>query len=61
MADYMKLQHSSGFEADQLTSKPINLNYPASENIWFSFFYQAGGLGDAPEKNDSLTLQFLCT
>src|SRR5450759_2656585 len=50
---------SSGFKADQLTSQPVNLNYNASENIWFSFFYQAGGLGDTPEANDSLTLQFL--
>jgi hypothetical protein len=50
---------SSGFAADQLTSQPVNLNYAASENIWLSFFYQAGGLSDAPEVNDSLTLQFL--
>ena len=50
---------SSGFKADQLTSKPLNLNYPASENIWFSFLYQPGGLGDIPESRDSLTLQFL--
>jgi len=49
---------SSGFEADHLTSQPINLNYTASDNIWLSFFYQAGGLGDPPEANDSLTLQF---
>jgi hypothetical protein len=50
---------SSIFEADCLTSQPVNLNYDASENIWLSFFCQAGGLGDAPEENDSLTLQFL--
>jgi hypothetical protein len=49
---------SSGFEADHLTSQPINLNYSASDNVWLSFFYQAGGLGDPPEVNDSLTLQF---
>jgi hypothetical protein len=49
----------SVFEADHLTSQPINLNYAASDNIWLSFFYQAGGLGDPPEENDSLTLQFL--
>jgi hypothetical protein len=51
--------NSIGFEADHLTSKPINLNYSASDNVWLSFFYQAGGLSDAPEANDSLTLQFL--
>ncbi|MCE5344697.1 MAG: T9SS type A sorting domain-containing protein [Bacteroidales bacterium] len=49
---------SSVFEADHLTSQPINLNYSASDNIWLSFFYQSGGLADFPEKNDSLTLQF---
>jgi hypothetical protein len=49
---------SSGFSADQLTSHPINLKYNSSDNIWLSFFYQAGGLSDLPETNDSLTLQF---
>ena len=49
---------SSGFKADQLTSQPINLTYTASDNIWLSFYYQAGGLADPPEQNDSLTLQF---
>lgn len=47
------------FKSDQLTSQPLNLNYTVNENVWMSFFYQAGGLGDAPEPNDSLTLQFL--
>lgn len=47
------------FEADHITSLPINLSYNPSENIWLSFLYQPGGLGDLPEKNDSLTLQFL--
>jgi hypothetical protein len=49
---------SAGFRADQLTSKPINLSYPTTDNIWLSFVYEAGGLSDAPEKNDSLTLEF---
>lgn len=49
---------SSGFEADHLTSQPINLNYPASDNIWLSFYYQPGGYGDIPEENDSLSLHF---
>ncbi len=47
------------FQADQLTSQPVNLNYTPADNIWLSFFYQAGGLGDSPEPEDSLTLQFL--
>jgi hypothetical protein len=49
---------STGFRADELTSKPVNLKYNASENIYLSFFYQAGGLSDPPEANDSLTLEF---
>lgn len=48
----------SGFEADHLTSMPVNLNYPPSENIWLSFYYEPGGLGDLPEYKDSLSLQF---
>jgi hypothetical protein len=46
------------FKADQLTSMPVNLKYEATENIWLSFLYQAGGLSDPPERTDSLTLQF---
>lgn len=49
---------SEGFEADHLTSKPLNLNFPSSDNIWLSFYYQPGGLGDEPELKDSLALQF---
>jgi hypothetical protein len=50
---------SYGFKSDQLTSQPVNLKYTPADNIWLSFFYEAGGLGDSPEPNDSLTLQFL--
>lgn len=46
------------FEADHLTSLPINLNYPPTAGIWLSFYYQPGGLADPPELKDSLTLQF---
>jgi hypothetical protein len=42
----------TGFEADHLTSQPVNLN------LRLSFFSQPGGLADMPEENDSLTLQF---
>jgi hypothetical protein len=49
---------SEGFEADHLTSQPLNLYYLSTENIWLSFYYQPGGLGDKPELKDSLTLQF---
>ena len=47
-----------GFVADFLTSKPIYLNFPADTSIYFSFMYQAQGLGDAPENGDSLILEF---
>jgi hypothetical protein len=44
--------------ADYLTSKPIDLNFPATDNIWLTFYFQAGGLADFPETNDSLAVQF---
>lgn len=43
---------------DYLTSKPIDLAYPASDSIYFSFFYQPQGLGYAPAAKDSLVLEF---
>lgn len=44
--------------ADVLTSKAINLNYPPSDSIYFTFLYQAEGFGDQPEAEDSLMLAF---
>ena len=41
-------------DADVLTSKPINL--AGKSNVYLSFFYQAKGLGNAPEVMDSLCL-----
>ncbi len=49
---------SAGFEADHLTSQPINLNYSPSDSIYLSFLYEGGGIADKPEYSDSLTLQF---
>jgi len=49
---------STGFEADHLTSQPVNINFPSTDNIWLSFYYQPGGLADMPEERDSLVLQF---
>jgi len=49
---------STGFEADHLTSLPLNLNYPVSDSILLSFLVEPGGLADLPEENDSLILQF---
>ncbi len=46
------------FKADSLTSQPIDLNFPASQDIYLSFFYEPGGLADIPETNDSLAMHF---
>lgn len=46
---------SSGV-ADYLTSKPIDLSGVSS--VYLSFFYQAQGIGNAPESVDSLVLEF---
>jgi hypothetical protein len=52
-------------DADFLTSKPINLGeksngqpYTAQDSIYFSFYYQPQGLGNDPEPEDSLSLNF---
>jgi hypothetical protein len=51
--------------ADTLTSCAINLSededgdpYFPSDSIYLSFYYQAQGLGDSPESQDSLILEF---
>ncbi len=46
------------FPADKLTSHPLNLNYPESDSIYLSFFYQPQGKGDIPQPHDSLRLEF---
>ncbi|PID88419.1 MAG: hypothetical protein CSB06_00285 [Bacteroidia bacterium] len=56
---YSYAQYQTPFLADTLTSQPINLNYSSGENIYFSFFYQPGGLTkNFPESQDSLILEF---
>ena len=50
--------YPSTFVADALTSRPINLDYPPSDSIYFSFLYQPGGLCDLPEEGDSLMVDF---
>lgn len=44
--------------ADTLLSRPIRLGGPLADSVFLSFFYQPGGLGDSPEAQDSLILQF---
>ncbi len=46
-----------GKRADYLTSRPINLDSLGS--AYLLFYYQAGGLGDNPQSEDSLVLEFL--
>ena len=49
---------TSSAAADYLTSKPINLSFLPSDSVYFSFYYQPQGNGNAPEYSDSLVLQF---
>lgn len=46
------------FAADQLTSHPFRLPYSPADSLYLSFFVQGGGLGDAPENDDELVLEF---
>jgi len=56
------------FMADYLTSRPIRTdsvlknnvmeNLSPSDSLYFSFFYQPQGMGDAPNRFDSLILEF---
>jgi len=55
---YDNADYNTSFFADSLTSQAINLNYPGNTTVFLSFFYQPQGLGDAPETDDSLFLEF---
>ena len=45
---------------DSLTSLPIDLaKYATTDSLYLSFFYQSQGLGEVPDSNDSLIVQFL--
>jgi len=44
--------------ADTLTSLPINLDYPPSDSIYLSFYYQPKGLGNYPEYIDTFQVEF---
>lgn len=46
------------FFADVMTSKPVYMNYPVGSNAYLSFYYQPQGLGDVPEAQDSLMVDF---
>ncbi|MDR3133620.1 MAG: T9SS type A sorting domain-containing protein [Prevotellaceae bacterium] len=53
---YKSIGQSPG--ADTLASRAVNLQGKEKEGVVLSFFYQPGGIGDLPESNDSLKLQF---
>ena len=55
--DFSATATSSG-QADYLTSKPINLSFIPGDSLYFSFYYQPQGRGNAPEYTDSLVVQF---
>ncbi len=47
------------FPADTLTSQDIDLSaMKQSDSVYMSFFYQPQGIGNAPERDDSLVLEF---
>lgn len=55
---------SNPFIADSLLSVKIRLDsidnhaITADDSVYFSFYYQPGGFGDSPERDDSLVLKF---
>lgn len=55
---------SNPFIADSLLSVKIRLDsignqkLTPADSLYFSFYYQPGGFGDSPERDDSLVLQF---
>ncbi len=55
--DFLAGQYTTG-KADTLTSKPIDLYLPGDTSVYFSFYYQAQGRGNFPDRDDSLILEF---
>lgn len=56
---YNNLNVNQYGDADKLTSKPINMDGLANDSsVFLSFFYQKQGLGDNPEPEDTLVLEF---
>ncbi len=44
--------------ADRLTSQPVNLALLPADSVYLSFYYQPAGLGEEPEAQDSLCVDF---
>jgi len=50
---------NGSYPADTLTSQYIGLgSYAPADSVYFSFYWEAGGLGSYPKTNDSLVLEF---
>lgn len=65
VATFDGLDKNGGFHdmsdavADELVSMPIDLSsYSANDDIYLSFYWQAGGNVEIPEEGDSLILEF---
>ena len=56
---YDPTNNSSDTLADVLTSKYFDLR--GENNVFLSFYYQGGGLGEAPSLDDSLVVEFWAT
>ena len=56
---YSFTNENSEGPGDTLTSQPINLaGFAPKDSLYLSFYWQARGLGELPDTNDSLQLQF---
>lgn len=56
---YSPISDSQG-ETDALITCPIDISaFSAADNIYLSFFYQFGGLGESPDPSDSLRVEFM--
>lgn len=52
-------QFAQGY-TDTLASRPINLaGLSVADSVYLSFYWQSRGLGESPDLDDSLTVQFL--
>lgn len=55
---YPQALKSYEFSADTLTSVRLPFGLYTNDSIYLSFFYEPGGLGELPDKTDSLILEF---
>lgn len=49
---------SNPYIGDYLSSQSLNLELSPADSVYLSFFYQAKGLGEEPDPQDSLCLEF---